>query len=97
MGLKNSANSYVLGDCSSTCEGSQSGDDLGFYGFIYVGRDANFQGNADIYGAVWVAGNWTAAGDNLLFYNAQLDIPLLNVILIRLSWNEVSPSPQAWQ
>ena len=87
---------YVIGACGSTCEGSASGNDLGFYGFIYVGQDVNFQGDADIVGAVWVVGNWSAAGNNLIFYEDNLLLPMLNVVLVRQSWQEVSPGTQAW-
>jgi hypothetical protein len=96
LGNRNSAANYVLGSCSSSCEGSLSGDDLGFYGFIYVGANVNFQGDADIFGAVWVVGSWAAAGNNLVFYDDNLLLPMLNVVLVRKSWQEVAPSPTAW-
>ena len=96
IGLGITNNTYTIGDCSTTCEGSPSGNDLGFYGFVYVGGDVNFSGDADIYGAVWVVGSWAAAGNNLLFYDANLAVPTLNVVLIRKSWKEVAPSTVAW-
>ena len=61
-----------------------------------MGGDVNFSGDADIYGAVWVVGSWAAAGNNLLFYDANLAVPTLNVVLIRKSWKEVAPSTVAW-
>jgi Tfp pilus assembly protein PilX len=96
IGLQSSNNYYRLGSCSSSCEGSLSGGDLGFYGFVYVGGDVNFQGDADIYGAVWVVGSWSAAGNNLVFYDSTLTLPKLNVVLVRQSWQETSPSGTAW-
>jgi len=95
-GYQSSNSTYILGSCGSTCEGSASGSDLGFYGFLYVGGDANFAGAADIYGATWVVGDWYAAGDNIIFYNDTLSLPTINVSLQRESWQEVSPSSQAW-
>jgi len=96
IGFQNTTNSYILGACGTSCEGSASGDDLGFYGFVYVGGNVDFQGDTDIYGAVWVVGNWAAAGNNLLFYDANLSVPTLNVVLVRRSWKEVTPSTAAW-
>ncbi|MCX5797376.1 MAG: hypothetical protein NTY77_17940 [Elusimicrobia bacterium] len=90
---------YVIGAAGDTveCGGSPcSGNDLGFFGFIYVGKDVNFQGDADIFGAVWVVGNWSAAGNNLIFYDDNLLLPMLNVVLVRQSWQEVPRSTQAW-
>lgn len=95
-GYESTANTYTLGSCNTSCEGSASGSDLGFYGFVYVGGDVNFTGDADIYGAVWVVGDWSAAGNNLLFYDGALSVPTLNVVLVRKSWKEVSPSGIAW-
>jgi|CXWL01.1.fsa_nt_gi Tfp pilus assembly protein PilX len=95
-GLHTSAANYVLGSCSSACEGSASGSDLGFYGFVYVGGSLNFSGASDIYGAAWVAGDWAAAGNNMVFYDDSLTLPTLNVVLVRKSWTEVTPSTLAW-
>ena len=97
-GLNNSLANYVLGSCGTACEGGGlgSGSDVGFYGFVYVGGDINVQGDADVYGAVWVVGNWNAAGNNLLLFNEKLQVPVLNVVLVRLSWKEVHQSGAAW-
>ncbi|MCX5787899.1 MAG: hypothetical protein NTX64_05230 [Elusimicrobia bacterium] len=101
-GLQNVKANYVIGNLSDAIECSCpggcacSGDDLGFYGFVYVGGNVNFQGDADVFGAVWVVGNWTASGNNLIFFDDNLLLPMLNVVLVRQSWKEVGPSTTAW-
>ena len=89
---------YVIGSCGTTCEASASGNDLGSYGFLYAGGSINFGADAawDIYGAVWAVNNWNASGNNLVFYDNNLLLPMLNVVLVRQSWNEVPSSTQAW-
>jgi hypothetical protein len=91
-------NEYQLGSCGSTCEGGATGNDLGFNGFVYVGADITMTAGsaADIYGAVWVVGNWNSASNNIIFFNDQLNIPTLNVVLVRQSWEEIMPSATAW-
>lgn len=91
-------NEYQLGFCGSACEGGATGNDLGFNGFVYVGSDITMLAgsSADIYGAIWVVGNWSSASNNIIFYNDQLNIPTINVVLVRQSWLEVAPSTVAW-
>lgn len=90
---------YVLGSIPGV-EGAASGGDVGYYGFLYVGGNLNIAGDADIYGAVWVVGTSTfgsaASSNNDVFFNDQLVLPTLNVVLVRQTWNEVLPSKQAW-
>lgn len=97
-GLRNTKSSYILGSCGSACEGGSpgSGSDLGFYGFVYVGGNANINGDAEIYGAIWVVGSWTGTGNPIVFYNDQLNLPTLNIVLVRQSWQEVGPNKIPW-
>ena len=96
LGISSSAASYLMGSCSAACEGGDTGGDIGFYGFIYTG--GNFTNNlaSDVYGAVWVGGDMLGTGNTNIFYNSGLRLPLLNVVLIRESWQETNPSAQAW-
>ena len=96
-GATSNNSTYILGNCGDTCEGSASGCDVAFMGFVYVGGDVNMQGAGDVYGAVWVVGNWYASGNNLVFYNNNLNgLPTLNVVLVRTSWQEVGPNAAPW-
>ncbi|MBN1384649.1 MAG: hypothetical protein JW983_07215 [Elusimicrobia bacterium] len=73
---------------------------VGFRGFIYVGEDftINAHGTAEYYGAIWVNGEIeTFTGDRAsLFFCDDLVIPALNVVLVRQSWKEVSPTDITW-
>jgi len=85
---------YVLG--SNSVESGDSGGDLGVYGFLYIGQDAKLFGAADVYGSMWVGGSIAAGGNNMTFYNANLKVPTLNVVLQKESWIETKPSSQSW-
>jgi type II secretory pathway pseudopilin PulG len=77
---------------------------VGERGFTYVGGDLNVigpSGYMDFVGAVWVVGNVNGSGGSAnafcgVFFNDQLSLPTLNVVLVRKSWQEISPNPQAW-
>lgn len=76
---------------------------VGVRGFTYVGGTLTITNNGfmDFNGAVWVNGSVVATGASPtsycgIFYDDQLSLPTLNVILTRQSWKEVSPSPTAW-
>ncbi|MGC9070185.1 MAG: hypothetical protein ACP5IO_02620 [Elusimicrobiales bacterium] len=110
LGLSSSSLVYQIGACNKTyyyqcghsceqgCERGASGDDIGLYGFLYVGGNLQIYGAFDIYGAIWVVGDVnTGAGNNVsVFFNENLELPTLNVILIRESWQEITPSNLAW-
>jgi len=69
--------------------------DVGIKGFLYVGGNYNIEGPMDIYGAVWVVGNVSkavGAERTIIFYDENLDLPTLNVVLLRRSWQEIPPS-----
>lgn len=76
---------------------------VGMRGFTYVGGDLTITNNGfmDFNGAVWVNGNVIANGASVtsfcgVYYDDSLTVPTLNVILIRQSWREVSPSATPW-
>jgi hypothetical protein len=81
----------------STTDGEKT--DLGIRGFVFVGGDLTLSSSADIYGALWVNGavipSGAANGVNV-FYDRTLKVPVLNVVLVRDSWNEVTPTSTAW-
>ena len=91
----NSAN-YVLGSCGSTCEGGATGSDLGIWGFLYVGGPLAMHGSCDVYGAIWANGAVSGADNTNIFYNSNLKVPTLNVVLQRASWKETTPSSAVW-
>lgn len=97
-GYQSVTNEYELGSGGSTVEGGATGSDLGFNGFVYVGNDIFMASGsaADVYGAVWVVGAWNSLSNNIIFYNDQLNVPTINVVLVRQSWEEVPPSTTAW-
>jgi hypothetical protein len=96
LGLHTSSGSYAMGSCSMSCEGGPLGADLGVWGFLYVGGNFNRAGDSDVYGAMWVVGNVSGAGNTMLFYNSNLNVATLNVVLVKNSWQEVTPDTQVW-
>lgn len=79
---------------------------VGIRGFVYVGGNLIIKSFLDVNGAIWVNGNVTANCPNGdpncnshfagVFYDDTLSVPTLNVILVRTSWQEVSPSGAPW-
>ncbi|MBI2069734.1 MAG: hypothetical protein HYT79_03955 [Elusimicrobia bacterium] len=73
---------------------------IDFKGFVYVGGNMTFSSQVNIHGALWVVGTTertTGTGLIYIYYNNKLkDIPVSNVVLVRISWDETSPSSQAW-
>lgn len=79
---------------------------VGIRGFTYVGGNLFIKSFMDFNGAIWVNGNVTAYCPDSdptcassfcgIFYDDMLNVPSLNVILFRTSWQEVTPSNQAW-
>lgn len=56
---------------------------------------------ADLSGTIWVVGNTTVGAAvterALVFYeDVSAGLPILNVVLSRLSWDETAPSAVAW-
>ncbi|MBL8023163.1 MAG: hypothetical protein JNK54_02620 [Elusimicrobia bacterium] len=74
--------------------------DVGIRGFIYAGGNMTLNSLSDISGALWVVGNVvnndTSGERVLVFYEPNFNLPLLNVVLGRISWDEVTPSTLPW-
>ena len=74
--------------------------DVGFRGLVYVGGNLTMLAgsSAEVHGVVWVVGTVTAASgvDTMIYFDGDLEVPVLNVILTRESWREVSPNTTAW-
>jgi hypothetical protein len=103
ISISSNAANYTLGSCGTLCEtgGISStlgtGGDLGIYGFVYVKGNLALAGDCDIYGAVWVDGNLSGMDNAIIFYNSNLKVPTLNVVLGQETWQETSPNNAAWQ
>ena len=76
---------------------------VGIRGFTYVGGNLIITDNGfmDFNGAVWVNGSIAAAGASSdqfcgVFFEDQLTLPTLNVVLTRQSWNETLPNASVW-
>jgi len=77
-------------------DGNVTNGDLGFFGFVYVEQDLVVKSDADVYGALWVGGRYDQVGGNAVFYDENLDIPTLNLVFFRRSWQEATPAAQTW-
>lgn len=78
---------------------NSSNTDVGFRGLLYVGGNFYIEGPADVHGAVWVVGDVSKATGSertIIFYDDSLDVPSLNVILVRTSWNEIVAAQSTW-
>ena len=77
---------------------------VGVRGFTYVGGNLTITGPSgftDFVGAVWSVGNVTSSGGSGtqfcgVFFDDNLSVPTLNVVLVRKNWQEQKPSSQAW-
>jgi hypothetical protein len=76
---------------------------VGVRGFTYVGGNLVVTNNGfmDFNGAVWVNGSIVANGASAttfcgVYFDDQLTLPTLNVVLTRQSWEETMPSATAW-
>ncbi len=74
--------------------------DVGIQGFVYTGGNLTINSVADVAGTIWAVGNVVNndVGERVLvFYEGNNpNIPLLNVVLTRESWDEVAPSTAPW-
>lgn len=73
--------------------------DVGIRGFIYCGGNLTIEGPLDMNGAIWVEGSVSKATGSdrcIVFFDDTLDVPALNVVLVKQSWMETSPNAQAW-
>ncbi len=76
---------------------------VGVRGFTYVGKNLSITTNGfmDFNGAVWVNGSVTSNGASLdsfcgIYYDDTIQLPTLNVVLVRKSWQKVPASSVAW-
>ncbi len=76
---------------------------VGMRGFTYVGGNLTITQNGfmDFNGAVWVNGGVVATSASQsqfcgIYFDDQLVMPTLNVVLTQISWQETSPSKVAW-
>ncbi|MDI6757537.1 MAG: hypothetical protein QME32_05890 [Endomicrobiia bacterium] len=101
-GLRQNRATFNFGGETWTAGGSPptaANTDVGLRGFLYVGGNYQIEGPMDIYGAVWVAGNVSkavGAERTIIFFDDNLDLPSLNVVLVRKSWDEIVPSTTPW-
>ncbi len=91
---------FRFGNESWTGGPTAANTDVGLAGFLYVGGNYNMEGPMDIYGAAWVVGNvsrGTGVSEySILFFNDSLELPSLNVVLVRKSWEFVPASNSSW-
>lgn len=105
IGLSSSAATFRFGTDTWTDHwGGPWRTTVGMRGFTYVGGNLNLPNTnsfMDFNGAVWVVGDVVATGGSAnaycgIFFNDNLTLPTLNVVLVRKSWSEVKPSAQVW-
>ncbi len=103
-GMHQSASTFRFGT-DTWCQPNGGGcgwySTVGLKGFVYVGGNLDIQQFMDFNGAVWVNGTVSATGGTNtsfcgIFYDDTLSVPALNVILLRISWQEIAPSAAAW-
>jgi hypothetical protein len=74
----------------------------GIRGFVYVKGNLTYGNFMDFVGAVWVNGNVSPSatapsnGFCSIFYQDDIQLPTLNVVLVRQNWQEVPPSTSSW-
>ncbi|MBU0952397.1 MAG: hypothetical protein KKH91_06225 [Elusimicrobia bacterium] len=76
-----------------------SSTDIGIKGFLYVGKNLQIDNPMDIFGAAWIVGNTSehdCSESFIIFYDDSLDLPALNVVLVRKLWQEIPPSSTTW-
>lgn len=103
-GYHSSASTHNFGTSTFNLPGVSGGPyhaTVGIRGFTYVGGNLTILNYMDFNGAVWVNGTVTANNANSqtycgIFYDDTLQVPALNVILLRMSWQESAPSSVAW-
>jgi len=105
-GYHTTLTSWRFGTDTSPFPGMVAGsffNTVGIRGFTYVGGNLTITSNGfmDFNGAVWVNGSVVATSASIysfcgIYYDDTLTVPTLNVVLIRQSWNEVSPSTVTW-
>ncbi len=107
-GYHKTSSTWKFGTQTFSQPGQGSGwyNTVGIRGFVYVGGNLYIKSFMDFNGAIWVKGSVNAtcpSGSNNcttafcgVFYNDQLSVPSLNVVLVQTSWQEVQPNMQTW-
>ncbi len=99
-GLRTNRLTFSHGGESWTGGPTTANTDVGIRGFIYTGGNLTFNSLSDVAGSVWVVGNVvnndTSGERVLVFYEPPAGLPVLNVVLGRLSWDETVPSSTPW-
>jgi hypothetical protein len=89
-------NGFAIGDVKPVFTLSN----VALHGFVYVQGDLTFNvANANIHGVVWVNGRIlsNAGAYNQIHFDPSVNVPSLNVVLVRASWNEITPDTAiAW-
>jgi len=104
IGLHKSTGTFAFGTDTWIQPGAASQPwhtTVGVKGFTYVGQNLVISNYLDFNGAVWVNGSVTASYANAnafcgIYYDDTLQVPTLNVILQRLSWQEIAASSTPW-
>ncbi len=99
-GLRSVRPTFSFGNETWSGGPTAANTDVGLAGFLYVGGDYDMKGPMDIYGAVWVVGRvsrGTGVSEySIIFFDENLDLPTLNVVLVRKSWQTIPPTNIPW-
>ncbi|MFQ3675328.1 MAG: hypothetical protein SNJ64_02140, partial [Endomicrobiia bacterium] len=99
-GLRSVAATFQFGNQTWSGGPAATNTDVGLKGFLYVGGNYNMEGPMDIYGAAWIVGSvsrGTGASEySIIFFDETLDLPTLNIVLVRKFWQEIPPSGISW-
>ncbi len=105
-GFQNSKSTWRFGTDTSCIPATGSCgwiNTVGMRGFTYVGGNLTITQNGfmDFNGAVWVNGQVIATSASQtqfcgIYFDDQLTLPTLNVVLTQISWKEIAPSSTAW-
>jgi hypothetical protein len=99
-GLKTVRSTFLHGTETWTGGPPAANTDVGIRGFAYIGKNLTINSVSDIAGTIWTVGdidNNTTGERVLVFYEGDNpNIPVLNVVLVRQSWDEVPPSAVPW-
>jgi len=99
-GLRTSRTTFRHGVETWTGGPPAANTDVGLRGFIYSGGHLTFNSIADVAGTIWAVGNVInndVTERVLVFYEgSNPNVPVLNVVLNRVSWDEVTPTAGVW-
>jgi hypothetical protein len=99
-GLRSVRPTFSFGNETWSGGPTAANTDVGLAGFLYVGGNYDMEGPMDIYGAVWVVGRvsrGTGVSEySIIFFDENLDLPTLNVVLVRKLWQTIPPTNIPW-